>query len=280
MQKWFRFCGLIMLFTVVLIQSGYSQQVKWKRTESDQKPLELFHSTHVINLPTAEVVATGDFEFEVSHRFTQPLNSGYDNFYGFDGPANIRLALGYGFSNDLFVILGRSNRDDNLDLQVKYKTIEVKNESLPLLITLLGGIAWNTQVVDRDKGDSRNFQYFVQIVGNTLIGNVGLGLVPSYLYNSALYTDEIKHTLTLGTYAQYYFSPYWSFMIEWNPTWIGWRDSYNSLAFGLEIETGGHFFKLYLTNNTATNISQYLAGAASKFSDKNLHLGFLISRLL
>jgi hypothetical protein len=69
-------------------------------------------------------------------------------------------------------------------------------------------------------------------------------------------------------------------MIEWNPTVYGWRDSYNSLAFGIELETGGHFFKLFVTNNVNINTAQYLAGADKKFGKESIRLGFLITRLL
>jgi hypothetical protein len=72
----------------------------------------------------------------------------------------------------------------------------------------------------------------------------------------------------------------WSLIIEVNPTLRGWRDKYDSFAFGVEIETGGHFFKILVGNNTAINLSQFLAGAGNSFKSGDWHLGFNISRLL
>ncbi len=281
----YKYCfAKINFIIVILVAFPYiltAQDIKWKRGSTVTPELELFHSTHVINLPTAETHQQGDFEFEVSHRFIPPIKEGYDAFWGLDGPANIRLALGYAPTDHLVVTLGRSNVNDNLDLQVKYKTFQIRHDIFPSLITINLGAAWNTQVGDRSKSDSRNFQYFAQLIYNTLIiEKIGIGLVPSYLYNSALTTKEVKYSFTMGTYFQYYVSSAWSVQIEWNPTVTGWRDSYNSVSAGIELETGGHFFKIFVTNNDLINMSQYLAGADKKFGDGEVRLGFMITRLL
>ena len=271
----------IFIGTLLFIQGISAQEISWKRSAPVIPDLALFHSTHAISLPTGETLQQGDFEFEVSHRFIPPIKEGYDAFWGLDGPANIRLALGYAPTDNLVTTLGRSNVNNNLDLQVKYKPVEIRSEILPSIITVNAGLAWNSQVADRSKGDSRNFQYYIQLIYNTLIINkIGFGLVPSYLYNSALTTEEIKYSFTMGTYLQYYFSSTWSMLVEWNPTVTGWRDRYNSVSMGIELETGGHFFKIFVSNNDLINQSQFLAGADKKFGDGDVRLGFMITRLL
>ena len=159
--KFFLKITMLMFFIFgFLPQILSAQEIRWKRGERVAPELELFHSTHVINLLTAETLQKGDFEFEVSHRFIPPINEGYDAFWGLDGPANIRLALGYAPTNHLVVTLGRSNVNDNLDLQLKYKAFQIRHDIFPSLITFNLGAAWNSEVGDRSKGDSRNFQYF------------------------------------------------------------------------------------------------------------------------
>jgi hypothetical protein len=130
-------------------------------------------------------------------------------------------------------------------------------------------------------GHGQHTQYFVQIIYNTLVRDkIGIGLVPSYVHNSALNTMEVKYSFTLGTYVQYYISDMWSVMLEWNPTVTGWRDRYNSVSAGIELETGGHFFKIFITNNDLINVAQFISGADKKFSDGDVRLGFMITRLL
>lgn len=275
--------SIIALVLVVYSTAGAQhRQVTWNRSS---KPvavdLELFHSTHSVNLPTAETLQRGDFLFEISHRFVPPITDAKNAFFGLDGPVKMRLGLGYALANRMVLTLARSNELDNVDLQLKYKTWQLRNRIAPVLVTLNAGAAWNTQVVGRDKSDSDNFQYYGQLILNTMLGKkLALGVVPSYLYNSYIYCIDRQYSFTMGNYVQYYVSPHWSILAEWNPTITGFRNQHNSVAFGIELETGGHFFKIILTNNALLNPGQYLSGADINFKDADWRLGFNITRLL
>ena len=266
---------LLCLFPLLL-----AGQPKWKRSAPPVKAdLELFHATMTANFPTAETLKKGDFEYEISHRFRPSINDGFDAMYGFDGPARIRMALAYGLSNRLMLKLGRSNILDNIDLQAKVQLLQFRGKTLPSLIALQGGVAWNTEIpvgADgagiRSRTDGRNFQYYAQLVYNTMLLNkkLGVGIVPSYLYNSAIFTVDSEYTFTLGNYYYYYVNSMWSLWVEYNPIVTGYQGvigagetgkSHNSLAIGFDIETGGHFFHIFVTNNDRLNPAQYLVGA-------------------
>lgn len=190
------------------------------------------------------------------------------------------------------VMLGRSNEIDNWDLTLKQKLLQIESKFVPSVFSLRGGISWNSEVpsnIDREKLDGDNFQYFVQLVYNTMFFDkkLGVGIVPSYLYNSFIYALEKQYTFTIGTYLQYYFNPMWSVWIEYNPIIMGYRgrirldetgSSYNSVAVGIDIETGGHIFHLMVTNNARINTSQYLVGADRSARDDMWRLGFGIIR--
>lgn len=109
---------------------------------------------------------------------------------------------------------------------------------------------------------------------------LGIGLVPSYLYNSNIYRADVQNSFTLGMNAQYYFTNMFSVLAEFNPTVNGYLNRFDSAAFGIELETGGHFFKIILTNNAKLNPTQFLSGADKKFGDGEWRLGFNITRLL
>ncbi|MCF8261728.1 MAG: DUF5777 family beta-barrel protein [Melioribacteraceae bacterium] len=268
---------LLLLFPIVTFA-----QPKWERNEEPKEiNLMLFHSTHVINLPTSESLQKGDWEFEISHRFLPPVSDGGKSLYGFDGPVNIRLALGYALTDKSILTLGRSNVNDNVDLAYKYKFLELDHDTFPISAALNAGFVWNTEVANRETSDSKNFQYYGQLVLNTLINKkLGIGIVPTYLYNAHIYCENPEYAFTIGGYAQYYISDVFSVLAETNSTVTGWRTGHNSAAFGIELETGGHFFKIVLSNNTYLNTSQFIEGAGSSFNDGDLHIGFLITRLL
>lgn len=266
---------------LLLVVAASAQTVQWQRSAPAERALELFHAQHVSMLPTAETLQKGDLEFEVSHRFIPTIDSGYDAFYGFDGPANIRLALGYAVTDRLLTTIGRTNVNDNLELQVKYKALEFPNDTAPVLIGVRGGAAYNGEIFDPVKNASRRYQFYGQLIVNTLIHEkLGIGLAPSYLYNANIFCCDPQYSLTFGSYVQYYVSPHWSLFAEWNPTVSGWRKSYDSFTLGFELETGGHFFKIILSNNDKLNSSQFLAGADRDFWDGGMRFGFVIIRLI
>jgi hypothetical protein len=266
---------------------------RWqRRMEPTQPGLHLFHSTRAFNLPTAEWHQKGDFEFEVSHRFIPPFSEGYESLYGFDGPVTMRLSLGYAVTDDLFVTFGRSNLDDNVDLWAKYLLLKLSNDFLPALVALRAGASWNTintiainedgLLVERDKDHERNYQQFVQAIINVMPHeSIGFGAVPSVIFNRDIRSPERNDAFLLGTYAQYYFLTRWSLIVEYTTDFDDTNPYLSNFAAGLELETGGHFFKLFATNQTAINQAQYLGGAADSFEVlDNWRLGFLITRLL
>jgi hypothetical protein len=270
-------------------------QPTWQRsTEKEKIQLELLHAVVTANFPTAETLRKGDFHYEISHRFHPPIEEGYDANFGFDGPVSMRTALGYGLTDRLMLTLGRSTVLDNLDLQVKYRWLQVAHDEFPSALAVCGGIAWSTEMpalVDRRRMDADNFQYYIQFIYNTLLldGRLGIGIVPSYLYNSAIFSVDRQYTFTLGSYYQYYFDDMWGLWAEYNPALSGYQGilvpgeagrSHDSVAFGISIETGGHFFYLFATNNTRLNPAQYLVGASSDASPDNWRIAFGITRYL
>ncbi|MFH0734996.1 MAG: DUF5777 family beta-barrel protein [bacterium] len=277
------FNNFIKIFCLLLIvtQGIYGQQ--WQRNTEKLEPelLNIFHSTQAINLPTAETLQKGDFEFEISHRFIPSIKSGSKGLWGFDGPVNIRFGLGYALTDNTLITLGRSNLEDNLDLSIKYRVFQFNNNIFPLLFAIRGGAAWNSDVIGRNSSSSKNYQYFAQLIINAKHTKYfALGIVPSYLYNSYIYCSNNQYSFTMGINMQYYISNMWSLLLELNPTVTGWRSKHNPVSFGLELETGGHFFKIILSNSTKLNTSQFLSGSSNSFNDGNMHIGFNITRVL
>ena len=282
----------ILLTFLILTFVSLSAQPKWKVSEQSLAKLELFHSTQTANFQTTESLKRSNWMYEISHRFIPSVNEGIDALYGFDGPARIRFALGYGITDDLMVNFGRSNTTDNYELQFKQKILQIDNTYLPSVFSVVGAIAINSEVpssIDRGPGDSDNIQFYAQLIYNAMLldKKLGIGIVPSYLYNSFIYAVDKQYSFTIGTYIQYYFNRVWSLWIEHNAIVAGYQGrirldetgkSYNTLTFGAAIETGGHIFNIMLTNNARLNSSQYLVGADRSAASNEWRLGFGILR--
>jgi hypothetical protein len=200
---------VVILLAAAVCYAESAGQVQWQRTEPEvELGLKIFHSTKVIGLPTSEVLEKGDFEFEISHRFVPPVNDGYEALYGFDGPVQMRLAVGYTVFDNWQVMLGRSSIDDNTELRIRHRFLEINNENLPTLVGIQAGVAWNpvqtsyrNQVGDlviRPRSHERHMQYFGQMIIDTKPwSRLAVGIVPSFAYNRDIWQKEIDNTSML-----------------------------------------------------------------------------------
>lgn len=261
----------------------YAQDnISWERSiPAGSGEVLVFNSDHAVNFETANTISGGNLEFQIYHRFFPPISEGYDNMYGLDGPVNMRLGFAYAVTDDIMVALGRSNVDDNLDLRGKWRFFQFAGDKYPVVMAIQGGIAWNTGLFNRDDTDGRNFQYYGQLIINTrILKDLALGAVPSYLYNSDIRSTDYLDLFALGAYAQYYFTARMSVLFETGTVLDGQSKPYDTYAWGFELQTAGHFFKLFVTNGLTLNPSQYLAGSSFSFDTDQWRLGFMVTRLI
>jgi len=54
---------------------------------------------------------------------------------------------------------------------------------------------------------------------------------------------------------------------------------YNPLSVGVDIETGGHVFQLFLTNSRSMEESSFISQTTGSWLDKGIYFGFNISRV-
>ncbi|HKJ92117.1 MAG TPA: DUF5777 family beta-barrel protein [Longimicrobiales bacterium] len=268
--------------SLIMPAASTAQQPTWHRHEAPTKGgVTVFHSPQSANLPTAETIDGHLWQFEISHRFFPALNTGANTLWGLDGPIDNRLGLAYAPTDRLMLTLERSNLLDNLDLHAKAKLMARKLGSVPFMAGVQGGVAWNTEVPGRRAADSRNVQFYGMVILNALVGNrVALGLVPSYLRNPQVELPQADNALGLGMYTQVYFGKGFSALGEWNVSQSRAGLEHDAGTFGVELETGGHFFKIVLSNSTRLNPAQYLGGTPFTFKPSEWRLGFNITRLL
>src|ERR1700744_3252636 len=65
-----------------------------------------FKSTRNVNFHTTEILGRRCLDFRISHRFG-PLNSGANNAWGIDAPANLMLSLEYSHNGRWMVGIAR-----------------------------------------------------------------------------------------------------------------------------------------------------------------------------
>lgn len=255
--------------------------VHWQRHGGPTAaPITVFHSTRSANLPTAATLGKGEWLFEISHRFEPPFSSGHSSLWGLDGPIWNRLGLSYAPTDRILVGIQRTNLNDNVDLNARIRFLEGGRDRVPFQVAASGGIAWNTQTPDLPGYDHNEMQAYAQLVANALVGgNLAVGVVPTWLYNPRLADTTADNELVLGVNGEWFLGKHLSLLGEWVASPALQDLTHDPLTFGLQIETGGHFFKLLATNSVRPNPAQQLAGTPYAFTPHQWRFGFNVTRL-
>ena len=265
-DKTYRALGLATALTLALPVLAAGQQLPFRSQQS-------------ANLPTAQTLAKGQLLFEISHRFFPPVTEGAEALWGFDGPVANRLGLAYALSDRMLIGALRSNLDDNLELNVKVRVFEGGSEQVPVMIGVMGGVAWNTADPGGSGAEDNESQAYGQLMLNALFGErFAVGVVPTILRNPRIQDADAENAFALGIHGQVYVSRRVSLLGEWIFSEERTDLTYDSGSFGIELQTRGHFFKIVLTNQYRMNPTQVLGGTPYRFEADELRVGFNITR--
>jgi hypothetical protein len=213
--------------------------------------------------------------------------------YGLD-QAYVRLALDYGITDNLNVSIGRNSVDKTMDGYLKYKLLRQSKgvRVFPFTLTAFGSIAYKTS--PKKENTLAGFEnvdrlaYISQLlIARKFSSNVSLQIMPTYVHKNAVdkrvedndqyaigLGGRIKLTKGVAITTEYYYR-------------LDPRDNdgipegnkqYNSLGFGVDIETGGHVFQLVFTNTRGLTERAFLTETTGDFFDGDIHFGFNVTR--
>jgi Membrane bound beta barrel domain (DUF5777) len=253
-----------------------------------------FKTSRLINGHSIENAAAGVLDFKISHRFGMVNRGGYELF-GLD-QATMRIGLDYGITNRLMVGAGRSTFQKQYDGFVKFKILRQASGakgSSPISVSAVSTVMLKT--LKWEDPTKTNFYTSRLSFANQLIiarkfsEGFSLQLMPSFVhYNIAKSVTEpndifalggggrIKLTKRLSFNAEYYYVLPLSF-VEGEAYRI--PGTFNSLAIGFDIETGGHVFQLHFTNSTGMTEKTFITETTGDFFKGDIHFGFNVSRV-
>ena len=242
-----------------------------------------FKSTRVVNGQSIETMKKNHLDFRISHRFGT-LNSGAYNLFGLDA-ATMRMGFEYGLTDRLEIGVGRSTSKKTYDFFGKYKLIQQTTggaRNIPVSVTLFGGT--NIATVNRELEFQDKVSYVAQILIARKFGErLSLQLSPTYLYRNMpdIQADE-KILLAVGIGGRFKLSKRVSLNGEY---FLTAREKnkpkapyYDSMSFGVDIETGGHVFQLHFTNSLGMIEKQFIGETTGSWGNGDIHYGFNISR--
>jgi Membrane bound beta barrel domain (DUF5777) len=268
----------------------FAQDDLMKELEASQKPEityvgQTFKGTRIINGQSVETKGKGALEFIFSHRFGR-INSGAYTLWGLDD-AFVRLGFEYGLTDRLGIGLGRSSTDKTYDSYLRYKIARQSTgaRNFPVTITAIG----TTNIKTSPNADENplivfedRLSYVAQVMfARKFTPNFSAQITPVFVHRNTVEQDyENNDDFAIGVGSRYKITKSLALSGEYyyrvNPHEN--TPYYNSIGFGLDIETGGHVFQLLFTNSLGMIERSVVTETDGDFGAGDIHFGFNISR--
>ncbi|MEM9894965.1 MAG: DUF5777 family beta-barrel protein, partial [Bacteroidota bacterium] len=240
--------------------------------------LATFKGTRVINGHSVEVRSKHSLEMIIGHRFGR-LNDGVSEFWGLD-QAWIRLGLEYGITDNLTVGIGRSSFDKVLDGFLKYRLLR-QSSSFPFTITAFGSVARKTRE-DLTLTSIDRMTYTSQLlIARKLTSSFSLQIMPTMIQRNFVEDpNDANLLLSTGVGGRLKLSQRMALVGEYYPQFTAQSERIsNVVAFGIDIETGGHVFQLHFTNAVQMNERGFIGETTGDFFNGDVHYGFNVTRV-
>ena len=280
----------ILLLIFIASLSAKSQDLM--STLNDDKPkidytAATFKTTRIVIGQSIENPAKGNMLFLITHHFGA-INTGYENLFGLK-QATIRLGLEYGLTDRIGLGVGLNTYMNTWDgfLKVKILRQSTGARRMPLTLSLFANTAVYTTkwtVPDRQNYFTSRMSYcFELLIARKFGQRLSLQLMPAMVHKNLVETAADKNNIfTLGAGGRFKVSKRVSINAEYYYLFKNQVVStkvYNSLSVGVDIETGGHVFQIFLTNSEGEFEEAFLTNTQGQWSKGTFYLGFNISRI-
>ncbi len=279
--------SLLLFLTILLSSSTLFAQMQRTRAVKDGPVDELFLIGSIAGMSTVTNLEAKNLNTLIQHNFGT-VNGGIESFYGLDQGAAVRLGIDYGVTDNLSVGIGRTSVEDNVDMRFKYTILrQLKSGKIPVELAIKGDLGVNTQKEQRfDFSFQERLNYFASVmVARQFSDKITLQVSPmiSHFNTVLIETPGVQPENThyaIGMGGRLKLDERKSLTFEYIPV-IGSRTegTYNHLAFGFEIETGGHVFQMFLMSGQWFTEQHLLAKNTNNFFEGDFRLGFNINRI-
>lgn len=257
-----------------------------------------YQSTRILNAHSHEVLAKRMLDFRISHRFGDIGGAGgsHHTLWGLDQARDIRISLEYGITDKLMVGLGRSKGAGTIteifDGFIKYNILnQFADNEPPVSLTIVGTSSYTGMASSNDIRSATNFDqmsdrlaYTSQFIVSRKFGDrLALSATGAYTHRNLVGSDDQNGLGSVGAGGLVRVTKMTSITFEYfyplfENNIINGIEHHHPLAFGLEVNTGGHLFQLHLSNSGGIGENQILPYTTSSWLDGQFRAGFTISR--
>ena len=276
---------ILILFGSRVIAQDLMDALNEDESKKTEYTYATFKATRLINGQSIEIAPKGALNFMISHHFGR-INTGAYEFFGLD-QANIRFGFDYGITDWLSVGIGRTSVDKTYDGSVKVKILRQSKgyRKMPVTLTYFANMAiislkWEDP--ERTNYFSSRMEYVHQLLIARKFGSrLSIQLMPTFIHRNLVPTiydqndvwaigvgGRIKLTNRLAITAESYFlMPGQTLEQYWN-----------SISVGIDLETGGHVFQIFLSNSRGLIEEQFIPETTGSWLRGDIHLSFNIHR--
>jgi hypothetical protein len=256
------------------------------------KPVKnTFGSIWIIDNQTVMVPIKGTFEMDIMHRFGT-IKNGYEDFWGFFAPSNIRLGFEYVPINNLMVGLSITKANMTWEAYAKYAIIKQTKGKYPISVTYFGDVAMDSRKKDNFVHYSDRFMFFNQlIIARKLTEKISLQVAPShthvnivdgYFYEPGKYRGTMNHEhFAVAVSGRYIIKENMAVLVNYDqPITKHHANNPNpNISFGLELSTSAHAFQFFLGNYSAITPQRNNYFNRNDYKKGQFLIGFNITRL-
>ncbi len=270
---------------IITFQTAFAQ-IERKRTIEDQ-PEEVFLTMSLITMATSSNLKQKNMNSTIMHNFGL-VSGGIKDFWGLDNGAAVRLGIDYGITDKLSIGLGRTSREDNVDLRFKYTLLnQMRSGKIPVEVSLKGDIGIITQKESRFKFTNQERLNFLGsvTVARKFSKAFSFQVAPmvSHFNTIVIETENQQTEYThygTGFGGEIRLNNHHSFSFEYYLV-VGERTvgTKNPAAISWQVDTGGHVFQMFFMSGTWFTEQHLLARTTTDFFAPDFRFGFNVNRV-
>lgn len=253
-----------------------------------------FKAVRLINGHSVEMPAKGELLYMLAHRFGN-VENGISDMFGMD-VATMRMGLEYSIFDFLCVGYGRSTYGKTYDGFIKAKLFRQQSGSkkFPVTVVWLSDMAIRSvkwDFPDRNNYFTSRIAYMHQLlIARKFNSSFSMQLSPTVVHKNLVGLKNQQNTFySMGIGGRIKLTRRVSLNLEYFgmlpgqtlPLTYTGQKVRNTVAVGIDIETGGHVFQLQFTNARAMYDGGYISETTSDFfaaKGRGMHFGFNLTR--
>lgn len=283
MKRCTRLFGIFSLLFLFLSSNGFAQKMERKRANPDRPVSAIFKAPKITGFNSVKNVESLTLYSMIMHSFG-PVNEGYQELFGLDSYANIRLSVDFGINDRLSIGVARQRLDKVVDLHYQYNLLDQKEDnSMPVSVALAGNAGVTTEEYREPEFSTLTdrMSYFQQLmIARKISPRISAQISPVYAHFNTVFESEMNDHFGVSFAGRVKVSERRALTFEYTPIFTEkGANQENPISVGFDIETGGHVFQLFFTTSQGLNEQYMLGKNTDDFWAGDIRFGFNVNRV-